>query len=81
MPTTGAFSGSLSAEGRDLSFTNWETGDLGIQDLKKNKDHLLTNSGGWEKSGDFTEQSIISPDGRQIVFTSSRGSGPRRSRA
>lgn len=64
----GADNGSLSADGRYLTFTNWATGDLGVRDLTTGASRLLTNSGGWETSGDYTEQSTISPDGREIAY-------------
>jgi len=60
--------GSVSPDGRYLSFTNWATGDLGIRDLTTGKSRLLTNSGGWAASGDYTGQSVISADGRQVAY-------------
>lgn len=60
--------GTLSADGRYLSFTDWSTGDLAVHDLVKGTSRRLTNTGGWEKSGDFADQSAISADGSQIAY-------------
>src|SRR5258706_6089251 len=54
--------GSPSPDGRYLTYTNWETGDLGLRDLTTSTNRLLTNSGGWEASGDYAERSVVSPD-------------------
>ena len=61
--------GSPSPDGRYLTFTNWETGDLGLRDLTTGTNRLLTNSGGWEASGDYAERSVVSPDGRQVAYS------------
>ena len=58
----------MSPDGRYLSFTNYETGDLGLRDLIAGTTRFLTNTGGWEKSGDYTARSVISPDGKRIVY-------------
>jgi Tol biopolymer transport system component len=61
--------GSVSPDGRWLTFASWETGDLGIRDLVNNTSKLLTNTGGWAKSGgDFAQDSRISPDGKKIAY-------------
>lgn len=63
-------SGSLSPDGRWLTYANWETGDLGIRDLINSGNKLLTNTGGWVKSGgDFAEESRFSPDGKRIAYS------------
>lgn len=60
--------GTPSADGRLLSFTNWVTGDLGLRDLADGANRMLTNTGGWEVSGDYAESSVVSPDGRQVLY-------------
>lgn len=60
--------GAPSADGRYLSFTNWTTGDLGLRDLVEGTSRLLTNTGGWETSGDYAESSVPSADARQIAY-------------
>ncbi len=60
--------GGVSPDGRWLTYAHWETGDLGVRDLQAGAHKLLTNTGGWEKSGDFAEDSIYSPDGKLIAY-------------
>jgi Tol biopolymer transport system component len=57
-----------SSDERWLGFTDWETGDLGIRDLTTRTNRRLTNTKGWDQSGDFAEATVISPDGRQITY-------------
>jgi Tol biopolymer transport system component len=59
-------SGTPSADGRYLSFTDWETGDLAVRDLATNTSRHLTNTGA--PFGDYSEGSLISPDGRLIAY-------------
>jgi Tol biopolymer transport system component len=61
--------GTVSADGRYLSFVDWETGDLAIHDLMTGADRRLTNKGSWSQSYSFAQESVISPDGRQIAYT------------
>ena len=60
--------GGPSPDGRYLSFTDWDTGDLAVRDLIDGRNRRLTNTGGWEVSGDYAEYSVISPDGRQVAY-------------
>lgn len=68
--------GTPSADGRYLSFTDWETGDLAVRDLVANTSRRLTNTGGWEASADFAEFSVMSPDGRQVAYAWFIDKGP-----
>lgn len=62
-------SGSVSSDGRHLSYTDWETGDLAIRDLEAGKNRRLTNSGSWDYSSEeFALDSRISPDGKQVAY-------------
>jgi serine/threonine-protein kinase len=61
-------SGSPSPDGRYLTFTDWETGDLAIRDFLDDTSRRLTNTGGWAASGDYVVESAISPDGRWVVY-------------
>ena len=60
--------GSPSADGRLFSFTDWDTGDLAIRDMVAGTNRRLTDKGPWEKSSDFAEFSIVSPDGRHVAY-------------
>ena len=64
-------SGSISPDGRWLSFPYWETGDLGLRDLMNGTNKLLTNTGGLAAggSGDFAQDSRFSPDGKLIAYS------------
>ncbi len=60
--------GTVSPDGRYLSFVDWETGDLAIRDLSAGTNRRLTNKGTWEQSDDFAEESAISRDGAQVAY-------------
>jgi Tol biopolymer transport system component len=60
--------GSVSSDGRYLSYTDWETGDLAIRDLETGKNRRLTDKGPWESSGEYAESSTPSPDGKQVAY-------------
>lgn len=61
--------GSISSDGRWLTFAHWDTGDLGLRDLHTNSTKLLTNTGGWGKSdGVFAQDSRFSPDAKRIAY-------------
>jgi Tol biopolymer transport system component len=60
--------GGLSADGRHLSFVDWDTGDLAVRDLTTGENRHLTNKGSWEDSDEFAELSIVSPDGKQVAY-------------
>ena len=63
------FFGSVSPDGRYISFVDWDTGDLAVRDLENGTDRRLTNKGSWEKNPDEeAENSIWSPDSRQIAY-------------
>jgi Tol biopolymer transport system component len=60
--------GRVSADGRYLSFVDWETGDLAIRDLVNGESRRVTNSGGYEKAMGEAESTSLAPDGKRIVF-------------
>jgi Tol biopolymer transport system component len=60
--------GAPSADGRFMSFTSWDTGDLAIRDLAAGTNRLVTNTGGWDANGDYAEYSVLSPDARQVAY-------------
>ena len=61
--------GSPSPDGALLSFTDWETGDLAVRDVETGKSRRLTGNASVSTGGEFAEYSVISPDGKQIVYT------------
>jgi WD40 repeat protein len=64
--------GTVSADGRLLSFTDWSTGDLAVRDLVTGQSRRVTNKGGYVKAEAEAEESAISPDGKLIAFTWNR---------
>jgi Tol biopolymer transport system component/TolB-like protein len=60
--------GSPTADGRLLSFTEWETGDLAVRDLDASVNRRITGKGDWGTSDEYAEFSRISHDGRQIAY-------------
>jgi Tol biopolymer transport system component len=71
-PPADAPSGAPSPDGRYLSFVDWRTGDLAIQDLRNGQDRRLTHEGteGMEDPPEvqLAEESTWSPDSRQIAY-------------
>jgi Tol biopolymer transport system component len=59
--------GSVSPDGRYLSFVDWDTGNLAIRDLATGENRPLTKKVSWA-SGGFALYSRISPDGKQIAY-------------
>jgi Tol biopolymer transport system component len=62
-------SGSISPDGRLLSFVDWSTGDLALRDLTNDTSRRLTNKGRWEQSGEYAERHVYSRDGRFIAYS------------
>jgi len=61
--------GAISPDGRFLSYTDWDTGDLVLQDLQSGEKRNLTNKGSWEQSDEFAEwEQAISPDSKRVAY-------------
>jgi len=60
-------SGSVSSDGRFISYTDWSTGDLALHDVATGQDRRVTDKKGWSQP-EFAIGSAISPDGRQIAY-------------
>ncbi len=58
--------GSVSLDGKFLSFVDWSTGAIGVRDLQT--DEVRSLSPGWG-SDDFAYTSRVSPDGSLIAVT------------
>jgi Tol biopolymer transport system component len=60
--TTGA---NISADGRFLSYTDWNTGYLGVHEIATGKDRHVTKSG----YPNWAEESAISRDSKQVAYS------------
>ena len=60
--------GEISPDGRYISYIDWDTGDLAIQDLSTGEKQYITHKGSWEKSRAMANNSRWSPDGKHIVY-------------
>jgi len=66
-PETGY--GEISPDCRYISYVDWNTGDLALQDLTTGKKHYLTHKGcSWDKSSAMACNSRWSPDGKYIAY-------------
>ena len=61
-------SGRVSADGRYLSFTDWDTGDLALRDLETGENRLLTDKGSWSDDGNYADWNVLSPAGEQVAY-------------
>jgi Tol biopolymer transport system component len=62
------FYGAVSPDGRYLSYTDWESGDLAIYEIATGNKRRLTNKGSWDISNEFAYFSRWSPDSKQVVY-------------
>ena len=74
-----ASEGSISSDGRYVSYPAWDTGDLGIHDLVTDTHRLVTNAGN-VKNYDvgYAQASSFSRDGKQLAYTWFRGDSDRK---
>jgi Tol biopolymer transport system component len=61
----GDVTGKVSPDGRLLSFTNWETGDVAIRDLTTGQNRLITDNHDPYRE---IEPSVPSPDSKSIAY-------------
>lgn len=60
--------GEISPDGRYISYIDWDTGDLAVQDLTTGEKHYITHKDSWEESRAMVNNSRWSPDGKHIVY-------------
>ena len=61
--------GTITADGRYLSFTDWNTGNLAIRDMSHGTWRPLTNKAGYDDNPDYAEESSISRDGTHVAYS------------
>lgn len=59
-----------SPDGRYVTQTDWDTGDLAVLDLLTGQKRRVTDKGddGWDKSYAYNEEACFSPDGQRIAY-------------
>ena len=62
-------SGTVSPDGRYLSYVDWTGGDLMLRDLAAGTARRLTGNGNWPQSNEYAEQSAISRDGNRVAYS------------
>jgi Tol biopolymer transport system component len=67
--------GSVSLDGKYLSFVDWDTGDLALRNLKTRENQRITHEATLEYPQQFVESNKISPDGKQIAYRWYKGNG------
>jgi hypothetical protein len=66
--------GSVSPDGRYLSYVNWKKGDLAVRDLKTGENRDLTDEGTYEgEPSQMAAESLWSPDSRQVAYAWHKG--------
>jgi len=60
--------GTVSPDGRYLSYVDWQSGDLAIREIATGTNRRVTNKGTWEHSPEFALFSQWAPDSRRIVY-------------
>lgn len=60
--------GSVSADGRVITYTDWSTGNLALHDLATGQNRPLTDKKDWSSS-EYAIGSAISRDGKQVAYT------------
>ncbi len=61
--------GSLSAMGEWLSYTDWSTGDIAIRNVVTGRSRRITNKGSWFESPEHGFPSVMSADGRYVAYS------------
>ena len=63
--------GTISPDGRYLSYTDWDSGDIAIHEIAGGQDRFITHTGNAKggKWKEFAEESAISRDSRQVAFS------------
>jgi Tol biopolymer transport system component len=68
------FTGTVSADGRLLSFVDYTSGNLHLRELVTGRERPLTSDATWiENPVRFAQESAISPDGRLVAYTWTTG--------
>jgi len=58
----------VSPDGRYLNYIDWNNISLNLRDLRTNTNRVLSKVGTWKEPIQFPDNSIWSPDGKQIAY-------------
>lgn len=61
--------GAPSPDGRYISTTDWDTGNLAIKEIPSGKIHLVTHKIDKEDSWEYALSSVWSPDGKRLAYS------------
>ena len=64
----GDITGQVSLDGRYITFVDWSTGNLAVQELATGENRHLTQKGTWLDSDDYALGSRISSDSRSVAY-------------
>lgn len=67
-PAPDTWGTDVSPDGRYLTQTDWDTGDLAVLDLLTGQLRRVTDKGSWDSSSAYSEMSVFSPDGSEIAY-------------
>ncbi|NQU85335.1 MAG: PD40 domain-containing protein, partial [Mariniphaga sp.] len=62
------FYGTLSPDGKYLSYVDWGKGNMAIHNLETGKKRQITNEGTWKPPSKFGDESLWSPDGKSLAY-------------
>jgi len=60
--------GTISPDGRYVSYTDWNTGNMAFRDLIKDVSFPVTTTGTWKGASEFAETAAFSRDGKQVAY-------------
>lgn len=66
---TGMNYGALSHDGKYLTYTDWDTGDVAVRELATGQGRRVTNKGSWKESKACGWGPVFSPDDKQLAYT------------
>lgn len=62
------YTSSISADGEEIAFADWATGNLVLRNPKTGKDISLTSDGSFADTSQYVEYTLISPDGNRVAY-------------
>ncbi|MBI4660068.1 MAG: PD40 domain-containing protein [Verrucomicrobia bacterium] len=60
---------SISANGRILSFVDWDTGNVVVRDLATGQRRRVTDGASWERPLQYADGDVLSDDGKRLAYS------------